>query len=308
MSPSLAGKVCLVTGCSRGIGRGIALQLGEAGATVYITGRTESALNDCAAEITARGGKPVSVIMDHGNDKDVENLFDRIKHEQNGQLDVLVNNAYAGVNMIMKTSGKKFYETNPVETWDCINGVGLRGHYLCSTYASRLMVERQQGLIINISSMGGLRYIFNVAYGVGKAALDRMTADTAIELKRQNVAVISLWPGPVKTELINEQLQSGKFDDKQTKVFKDGETVEFAGKSVVHLAADKNVLDKTGKILFTYCMSQEYGFKDIEGSEPKDYRCVNVVLDSLGWCRLAGWVPDFVKIPRTLLHFGSYRF
>jgi len=309
MSPSLAGKVCLVTGCSRGIGKGIALQLGEAGATVYITGRTKTALADCATEITERGGNPIVVEMDHGNDKDVESLFKRIQQEQNGQLDVLVNNAYAGVNMIIKNSGKKFYETDPVEVWDCINGVGLRGHYLCSVYASRMMVERQKGLIVNVSSMGGLRYVFNVAYGVGKAALDRMTADTAMELRRQNVTVVSLWPGAVKTEIIKEKiLNAENQNEKMRSIFKDGESVEFAGKSIVHLATDKNILDKSGKILFTYCLGCEYGFKDLDGVVPRDSRCLNGIMEATGWVRLASWIPDFVKIPKALLHFGSYKF
>ena len=157
MSLSLQGKVCLVTGAARGIGRGIALQLGQAGATVYITGRTKKNLDECAEEIKARGGIPVAVQMDHGVDAEVEKLFDQIKKEQNGKLDVLVNNAYAGVSTIFNNTGKKFWETEPVSTWDTINGVGLRGHYICTTLASRMMVPKQQGLIVNVSSSGGLK-------------------------------------------------------------------------------------------------------------------------------------------------------
>ena len=157
MSPSLQGKVCLVTGAARGIGRGIALQLGQAGATVYITGRTKKNLDDCAQEIKARGGVPITVQMDHGVDTEVEKLFAQIKKEQNGKLDLLVNNAYAGVSTIFNNTGKKFWETEPVDTWDTINGVGLRGHYICTTLASRMMVPRQQGLIVNVSSTGGLK-------------------------------------------------------------------------------------------------------------------------------------------------------
>ena len=95
--------------------------------------------------------------MDHGVDTEVEQLFDQIKKEQNGKLDVLVNNAYAGVSTIFNSTGKKFWETEPVSTWDTINGVGLRGHYICTTLASRMMVPKQQGLIVNVSSRGGLR-------------------------------------------------------------------------------------------------------------------------------------------------------
>ena len=95
--------------------------------------------------------------MAHGIDKDVEKLFQKISTEQSGKLDILVNNAYAGVNTIFTSSGKKFYETDPTETWDCINGVGLRGHYHCTVLASRIMVPRKQGLIVNVSSSGGMR-------------------------------------------------------------------------------------------------------------------------------------------------------
>ena len=162
MSPSLQGKICLVTGAARGIGRGIALQLGQAGATVYITGRTKKNLDECAEEIKARGGVAVTVQMDHAVDADVEKLFERIKSEQNGKLDVLVNNAYAGVNTIFSNTGRKFWDMDPVNTWDMINGVGLRGHYICTTLASRLMVPRKQGLIVNVSSSGGLKYACSV--------------------------------------------------------------------------------------------------------------------------------------------------
>ena len=137
MSPSLTGRVALVTGASRGIGRGIALQLGEAGATVYITGRKASDLQKTCDEVKARGAHDaIAVVMDHAKDDEVEGLFERIKREQNGKLDICVNNAYAGVSAIMENSGKKFYET-PTGVWDQINGVGLRNHYLCTVYASR---------------------------------------------------------------------------------------------------------------------------------------------------------------------------
>ena len=142
MSPSLTGRVALVTGASRGIGRGIALQLGEAGATVYITGRKASDLHKTCDEVKARGADDaIAVVMDHAKDDDVEGLFERIKREQNGKLDICVNNAYAGVSAIMESSGKKFYDT-PVGIWDQINGVGLRNHYLCTVYASRYSIDQ----------------------------------------------------------------------------------------------------------------------------------------------------------------------
>lgn len=122
------------------------------------------------------------MFKDHSNDASVKELFERIRSEQ-GRLDVLVNNAYAGVDMISRNTGKKFYVADPIEQWDCINSVGLRNHFLCTVYASRIMVPQKDGLIVNISSVGGLTYLFNVAYGIGKAACDRMAADCARYVK-----------------------------------------------------------------------------------------------------------------------------
>jgi len=313
MGPALMGKVCLVTGAGRGIGKGIALQLGEAGATVYITGRTKTNLEECADEIKARGGQPISVVMDHSQDEAVEQLFKKIASEQSGRLDVLVNNAYAGVNMIFKSAGKKFWETDPVETWDCINGVGLRGHYHCTTLASRLMVEAKQGLIVNVSSIGGLRYLFNVAYGVGKAGCDRMAADCAMELKKHNVAMVSLWPGPVKTEYIQENILSSSASGPalaNKDIFEEGETIEFAGKAIVHLAArdQADVMKKSGKIVTTNDLSSEYGFTENDGTLPMDFRQINTHLARAGRTWIAALIPNFVRVPHWVLHFASYKF
>jgi dehydrogenase/reductase SDR family protein 1 len=129
---NLKDKVCVVTGATRGIGRGIALQLGAAGAKVYLTGRTEDLLRQVAQEVEARGGTPVPVVLDHSNDQDVKNFFSKITN-----LDVLVNNAFAGVGSLHSAIGKSFWELDPIEQWDSINGIGLRGHYLCTVYAAR---------------------------------------------------------------------------------------------------------------------------------------------------------------------------
>jgi len=308
MGPSLQGKVCLVTGAARGIGRGIALQLGGAGATVYITGRTLANLEDCAKEIKARGGNAVTVQMDHAVDAEVEKLFKRIQQEQAGKLDLLVNNAYAGVNTIFSSTGKKFWETNPTETWDMINGVGLRGHYHCTVLASRLMVENRQGLIVNVSSMGGLKYLFNVAYGVGKAACDRMAADCGFELKKRGVSMVSLWPGPVKTEYIQDKMLSAETGNPMKAVFEKGETIEFAGKAIVALAADEEVIKKTGRILQTRDLANEYKFQEDDGSLPPDMRQVNNLLAYAGYNWLSYVVPSFIRIPMWVMHFGSYKF
>ena len=308
MAPSLSGRISLVTGGSRGIGRGIALQLGEAGATVYITGRKAADLQKTCDEVKARGAKEaIAVVMDHAKDDEVEALFERIKKEQGGQLDICVNNAYAGVSAITESIGKKFYETPAVGIWDSINGVGLRNHYLCTVFASRMMVKRKSGLIINVSSPGGLRYLFNVAYGVGKAACDRMAADCAVELKSDGVTMLSLWPGPVATEHVQENVLQGNDEDKK-RAFQDAETVEMAGRAIAHLAADREVMRKTGRVLMTFDLAQEYGFTDVDGEIHGDIRCIKKRLIGAGYTTTAMLVPEFIRVPLSLLHYASYKF
>ncbi|XP_034411894.1 dehydrogenase/reductase SDR family member 1-like isoform X2 [Cyclopterus lumpus] len=336
---SLSGWVCVVTGASRGIGRGIALQLSEAGATVYITGRQETSLKQTAAQVKERGGNCVPVICDSTKEKDIEDLFERIKREQNGRLDILVNNAYAGVQAIFENMGKKFWETDP-SIWDSINNTGLRGHYFFSVYASRIMVAQGQGLIVTISSMGGLRYLFNVPYGVGKAACNRLAADMAVELKKRGVASVSLLPGAVQTELVTQLVleketpQGGDptvrsqqirfsgnyfscfslllnlFSLAQLKeVFANGESTEVSGMCIVNLAKDKHLMSLTGKILLTCDLAKRYGIKDIDGRSVTDYTSLTFLLSRvpyLSW--LSAVVPSFIHLPRFVLTLTSNRF
>lgn len=309
---SLSGWVCLVTGASRGIGRGIALQLSEAGATVYITGRQEKTLKQTAAEVKERGGNCVPVICDSSKDEDIEELFEQIKREQNGRLDILVNNAYAGVQVIFDNMGKKFWETDP-SMWDTINNTGLRGHYFCTVYASRLMVAQGRGLIVVISSMGGLRYLFNVPYGVGKAACDRLAADTAVELKNRGVASVSLWPGAVQTEFIGSKLLEKdtptSMDPKFKEMFACGESTELSGKCIVALAKDHNLKSMTGKVLMTCDLARRYGIQDIDGREVVDYISLKFLLTQvpyLSWLSYA--VPSFVRLPKFVLTLAAGRF
>merc|ERR1712200_127716 len=178
----------------------------------------------------------------------------------------------------------------------------------CTTYASRIMVPQKSGLIINISSFGGLRFLFNVAYGVGKAVCDRMVADCAIELKKSNVTMISLWPGAVKTEFISENILNSDSDNPAKKSFEEGETTELSGIAIANMLADPNIMAKTGKIVWTVDCANEYGFKDVDGSTPRDVRQVYALLKLAGWTRLSNWVPGFIRIPNCILHFGSYKF
>ncbi|XP_070203108.1 dehydrogenase/reductase SDR family member 1-like [Littorina saxatilis] len=318
----LAGKVCIVTGATRGIGKGIALQLGAAGATVYITGRTlkkregdpvGGSLEETASEVKKKGGDCIPVQCDHSKDNDIKALFDRVSRDQDGQLDVLVNNAYSGVQAIANAYKKPFWEQDP-GVWDEINVVGLRNHYICSVYAAKLMVPRKRGLIVNVSSAGGLSYLFNVAYGVGKEGCDRMAVDCAIELKKHNVAFVSLWPGAVRTEnLIHIINEKGFGEGKDVKIleeaFTSGETPEYAGLAVTHLAADPNVMKKTGRILIAADLGNEYGFVDVDGVRRSSMRELGFALSFTTKSPIfKKIIPSFVRIPCWMLSLAGNKF
>lgn len=263
MSQRLKGKVAVVTGASRGIGRGIALGLGQAGATVYVTGRTlqegespwPGTLTKTSQEITELGGKGVAVRCDHRNDNDVEALFSRVRDEQE-HLDILVNNATS----FGETPSSRGYDpeepfwTLPVSQWDEIIDVGLRSYYVASVHAARLMVPRRNGIIINISSNGATQYAGNVGYGVGKAAVDKLSADMAYQLRQHNVASIAVWPPLTRTEKVMAYKE--QYDLKKSY------SPLFTGLAIASLAADSKIMDKTGKSLRVSDLASEYGFSD----------------------------------------------
>ncbi|XP_060552409.1 dehydrogenase/reductase SDR family member 1-like [Ruditapes philippinarum] len=328
-SKPLAGKVCVVTGATRGIGKGIALQLADKGAKVYITGRTldppkglkvGGCLRDTAQEVERRGGICVPVQCDHSKDLDIERLFEQVKRENEGQLDILVNNAYSAVNAIFSSLNVKFWEQSPT-MWDEVNNVGLRNHYICSVYAARMMVPRKRGLIVNVSSAGGLRYLFNAAYGIGKEACDRMAADCGYELRKHNVAFVSLWPGAVGTENVLSKLQDNLSNpdfevdknlpkslqqpEKMLEYFEKAETTEFAGQCITAMATDADLMKMSGKIVQTCDLARRYGLQDAEGHGPLDYRQINVILRQFGHPWLANCIPDFVRIPKWIVALGG---
>jgi NAD(P)-dependent dehydrogenase (short-subunit alcohol dehydrogenase family) len=260
--------VALVTGASRGVGKGIAVELGAAGATVYVTGRTAEegsaplpgSVGATAEAVAAAGGRGIAVACDHREDAQVEALFGRIAREA-GRLDLLVNNAFLLPDSILR--GGRFYET-PLSVWDDMIDVGTRSAYVASWHAARLMVEQRRGLIVNVSSSGAVEYRWHVVYGVGKAALDRITRDTARELRDRGVCVVSVWPGLVlteRTEAAREHLPQLDFAG--------AESQRFTGRAVVALAADPEVLERTGGVFASRDLADWYGFSDVDGSLPR---------------------------------------
>jgi len=290
------------------------VELGAAGALVYVTGRTmkssdgkSGSLEETAAAIHNRGGQCVPVQVDHENADEIKALFERIAKEQDGRLDILVNNAYKGVERLLSVTGKPYWEIEP-DIFDEINNVGLRNHYYCSVYAARLMVPRKQGLIVFISSPGGLRYLFNVAYGVGKAACDRMAADTAVELKKHNVASISLWPGAVATETIQASPNGAGFR-KMLERYGKSESAEYAGLIIAHLAQNPSLMQYSGKIVPTVDYGTTYGIPDKDGEYPANIRSVGYLVrqvPAISW--LSAWIPGFLKVPYWLFHQASNKF
>lgn len=259
----LAGTVAIVTGASRGIGKGCAIELAAAGATVYVTGRTlhdgdstrPGSLDATIDEIARTGGRAIGVQCDHADDDAVDGLFARVAAEQ-GRLDVLVNNAFRVPPRM--DPRVPFWET-PVSDWDALIDVGTRSAYTATHHAARTMVDRGGGLVVNVSSAGAIRYFHHLVYGVGKAALDRITRDAARPLARHGVAIVSIWPYLVRTETV---LGMPGIDAAIT------ESTRFSGRAAVALATDPDVLELSGRAFTTRALAERYGFTDVDGRLP----------------------------------------
>ena len=264
---ALAGKVAVVTGASRGIGKGIALALADKGATVYVTGRTATpgshplpgTVGETAAEVGRRGGKGVAVQVDHADDAQVAALFEQVKREQ-GRLDLLVNNAIA-IPASM-TDRVAFWE-KPIANWEMID-VGLRSNFTAAWNAAQIMVPQKSGLIVALSGYVGVTYTYDVIFGACKSATDRMARDMAIELKPHNVASLSLWQGFTYTERAQENLKTvpGMASQLNSAV---GSSVEFPGRVIAALARDPDVMARSGGTFINAELAQEYGVTDIDG-------------------------------------------
>lgn len=277
---SLTNKIALVTGASRGIGKGIAQALSKAGAAVYITGRTvgentspaklSGSITQTSAEINATGGRCVPIQCDHTDDDQVAMVFNRIQQEH-GKLDVLVNNVWGGYEFY--TDGTVFWNEvgfweAPFSRWDSMFQSGVRAHYISSVYAAQLMIPNQSGLIVNLSFFAAQRADKGVAYGAAKAATDHMNSCMAHELKPNNIAALCIYPGLVRTEAV---LRGADHLD-----LTNSESPQFIGRAVVALAEDENCMAKSGTVCIAAELALEYGFIDIDGSQPKPLSAMDI--------------------------------
>jgi len=278
----LSGQIALVTGGSRGVGKGIAVGLGEAGATVYVTGRSETegdgvgprgplpgTIHATAEDVTEAGGRGIAVRCDHTVDSDVVAAFTRIEREQ-GRLDILVNNAWGGYERMFDDDNYTYevaFWHQPMWRWDGMFSTGVRGAFRASQLAAPMMVHCGRGLIVNLSFWAAQTYLSNTPYGVAKAAVDKMTADMAHEfriyqpeLNGAEITVVSLYPGLVRTESV---MEASEFFD-----LSNSESPQFLGRAVASIAADPNRYEKSGEILIAAALAREYGFADVDGKRP----------------------------------------
>ena len=266
----LENRICVVTGASRGVGRGIALALGELGATVYVTGRTQQegdaplpgTIHATAADVTARGGKGIALACDHADDKQVQAAFERIARES-GHIDILVNNAFVVPDGLVEPG--PFWE-KPLTLTQLLN-VGMRSSYVSSYYAAPLMLERA-GLMVFTSSPGARCYMHGPAYGAGKAAIDKMTHDMAHDLRPAGVTAVSLWLGLMRTER-TLQVLAAEPEKYQGTHF---ESVEFPGRVLAALYRDPERLSRSGRTYYSAELGLEYGVQDVDGGQPPSYR------------------------------------
>jgi dehydrogenase/reductase SDR family protein 1 len=260
---SLNDKVAIVTGGTKGVGGGIARELATQGARVFVTGRS-------ASEVTFPNSRITGIGCDHRDDDRVGAAFNTITREAGG-IDILVNTVWGGYERMVDggqfTWAKPFWE-QPLWRWDSMFSAGIRAHYHATQLAVPSMIARRKGLIINISSWAAQKHIANVAYGVAKAATDKMTADMAHELEPHDVAVVCLYPGLVRTEKVMEAAQWMDMSN--------SESPEFIGRAIAALAKDPDVMRHSGRVLVAAALGQEYGFADIDGKRPRPLTLADV--------------------------------
>jgi NAD(P)-dependent dehydrogenase (short-subunit alcohol dehydrogenase family) len=271
----LQHKVALVTGASRGAGRAIAAVLGEAGATVYVTGRTTrnsaavdnlpGTIDDTANEVAARGGRGIAVRCDHTIDAEVESLVSQIRTEQ-GRLDLLVNNVWGGYEGYSFGIPMGPFWEQPRTQWESMFVAGLRAQLVTTQLAAPLMIEHPGGLIVSTVAWAYDEYLRNIYYDLSKAAVIRMMRGLAHDLRKYNIAAVAVAPGFMRTERILAAHAAHPFDLSIT------ETPEYLGRAIRALAEDPNIMQKTGQLHTVGDLAREYNFTDTDGRQPAAFR------------------------------------
>ena len=275
---SLRHVVAVVTGSSRGTGRGIALALGDAGATVYVTGRTSRSgmppadgaagtIEDVAAEVTARGGQGIPVQVDLSDPRQVWGLFDRVGRVH-GRIDVLANAVWGGNEVVEHEGwGRPFWHQPLEEEWRRTMEAGVYAYLLASREAARRMVDQRSGLIVHVTdgltADGSRPYGGQIFWDLAHLCIDRMAVAMATELRDYRVAVLALMPGFVRTERVLMHMVSDEV--KRAFRFDLSETPEYVGRAVAALAGDPGVMRRTGSVAFVADLALEYGFTDVDG-------------------------------------------
>jgi NAD(P)-dependent dehydrogenase (short-subunit alcohol dehydrogenase family) len=276
-------SVALVTGASRGAGRGIALELGSAGATVYVTGRSISGgpttddvpgtIDDCARDVTERGGRGIAVRCDHAVDADVEALFDRIRADH-GRLDLLVNNVWGGYESpeCRPLARVPFWEQS-LDQWDRMFTAGVRAHITASRLAVPLMLPLHRGLIVSTTAnLETLPYLRNLFYDLAKNAVARLVWAMAEELREHGIAALAVAPGFMRTERIVEAFRRAGVPDALDGPGGPKETTAYLGRAIVALALDARAIEKSGQLVEVGTLAREYGFTDVDGTQPPPFR------------------------------------
>ena len=254
----------IVTGASRGIGKGIAISLAKLGYDVHITGRTESDLHEVKLAVEFYGVQCTSHVCDH---LDMLSTIKVLESIEGIGFDIVVNNAWGGYERMVEdgiyTWEKKFWE-QPDHRWTSMMDVGVRTAFLCSRHLSREMIRKKKGLIVNISFWAAQKYMQNVIYGTSKAAIDKMTHDMAEETREHGVAIVALYPGLVRTEAVMANASYFNLEN--------SESPEFEGLVIASLAKDNLLTEKSGKVFTSAELAQEYGIQDIDGKKIRDER------------------------------------
>jgi NAD(P)-dependent dehydrogenase (short-subunit alcohol dehydrogenase family) len=275
--PDLAGKVALVAGATRGAGRGIATALGEAGATVYCTGRTTRAkrsamgrsetIEETAERVTAAGGIGIAVRADHGRDDDVRRLVDRIEAEHEG-LDVLVNDVWGGDPHI--AWGQRFWQIDMDAGWAVVDNA-VRTHLVTARRAAPLLIRRR-GLLVEITDGDHFAYRGHLVYDLVKTSIIRIAYTMHHELAQEGAAAVAVTPGFLRSEAMLDHfgVTEANWRDAARKApdFIASETPLFVGRGVACLAADPQVARRGGRVVASWTLSDEYGFPDADGARP----------------------------------------